>query len=70
VLDNSKIPVIIVEGAKKAACLLTHSFIAIALPGVFNGYRSKDKQGNKIDPYLIQDLKAIAQKISPPRPRH
>lgn len=65
VLDNPKVPVIIVEGAKKAGCLLTHSFIAIALPGVFNGYRSKDAQGNKIDPYLIPDLKVIAQKKRP-----
>jgi hypothetical protein len=65
VLDNPEVPVIIVEGAKKAGCLLTHSFIAIAIPGAFNGYRSKDVQGNKINPYLIPDLKAIAQKKRP-----
>jgi hypothetical protein len=61
VQNNPKIPIIIVEGAKKAACLLSAGFVAIALPGIYGGYRSKDAQGNKIPPYLIRDLKAIAQ---------
>lgn len=65
VLENPEVPVIIVEGSKKAGCLLTHSFIAIAIPGVFNGYRSKDAQGNSIPPYLSADLKAIAQRKRP-----
>ncbi len=65
VLNNPKVPITICEGAKKAACLLSAGFVAIALPGIFGGYRSKDAQGNKIAPYLIPDLKAIAQKGRP-----
>jgi hypothetical protein len=65
VLKHPEIPVIIVEGAKKAGCLISHSFVAIALPGIYGGYRSKDAQGNKIAPYLIPDLKAISQKKRP-----
>ncbi len=65
VLKHPEIPVIIVEGAKKAGCLITCSFVAIALPGIYGGYRSKDAQGNKIPPYLIADLKAIAQEKRP-----
>ncbi|MBA2750337.1 MAG: DUF3854 domain-containing protein, partial [Tatlockia sp.] len=62
VLNNPKISITICEGAKKAACLLSAGFVAIALPGIYGGYRSKDSQGNKIDPYLIPDLRVIAQK--------
>jgi hypothetical protein len=67
VQNNPKIPITIVEGAKKAACLLSAGFVAVALPGIYGGYRSKDSQGNKIDPYLIPDLKVIAQKERPIR---
>ena len=37
--QQPQIPVIICEGAKKAACLLSLGYAAIALPGIFNGYR-------------------------------
>jgi hypothetical protein len=33
------VPVIVTEGEKKAGCLLTQGYAAIALPGIFNGYR-------------------------------
>lgn len=36
---NNPLPVLITEGAKKAGCLLTAGYIAVALPGVFNGFR-------------------------------
>ncbi len=63
IIANPKIPVIITEGAKKAGALLTAGYCAIALPGIYNGYRQpKDDHGNKIDfPYLIPQLKAFAQ---------
>ena len=63
VLDNPSIPIIICEGAKKAGSLLSAGYAAIALPGIFNGYRQKkDELGNKIDfPSLIPQLKAFAQ---------
>ncbi|MEG4837102.1 plasmid replication protein, CyRepA1 family [Microcoleus sp. B9-D4] len=59
VWDNN-IPVIIVEGAKKAGCLLTLGYAAIALPGVTGGVRTKTPQGEKCDPYLIPELQHFA----------
>ncbi|MEG4423694.1 MULTISPECIES: plasmid replication protein, CyRepA1 family [unclassified Microcoleus] len=56
----NNIPVIIVEGAKKAACLLTMGYPAIALPGVTGGVRTKTPQGEKCDPYLIPELQHFA----------
>ena len=59
---NPQIPIIITEGAKKAGALLTAGYAAIALPGIYNGYRqNKDDYGNKIGlPYLIPQLEAFA----------
>jgi hypothetical protein len=59
VWDNN-IPVIIVEGVKKAGCLLTLGYAAIALPGVTGGVRTKTPQGEKCDPYLITELQHFA----------
>jgi hypothetical protein len=59
VWDNN-IPIIIVEGAKKAGCLLTLGYAAIALPGVTGGVRTKTPQGEKCDPYLIPELQHFA----------
>jgi len=58
------VSIVITEGAKKAASLLSAGFCAIALPGVFNGYRTpKNEQGEKIGlPTLIPQMTAIAQK--------
>jgi hypothetical protein len=56
------VPMTIVEGVKKAACLLTAGYAAIAIPGVNAGYRTpKDEYGNSIGkPFLIPDLKHFA----------
>ena len=64
VIDNPQIPLIITEGAKKAGAIVTTEYVAIALPGVFNGYRQpKDEYGNFIaPPYLIPQLKVFAHK--------
>ncbi|WP_449416030.1 plasmid replication protein, CyRepA1 family [Phormidium nigroviride] len=59
VWDNN-IPVQIVEGAKKAGCLLTLGYAAIALPGVTGGVRTKTSQREKCDPYLIPELQHFA----------
>lgn len=58
VLDNPSIALLITEGAKKAGSLLTAGYVAIALPGIFNGFRQeKDSWGNAIGlPYLIPQL--------------
>ncbi|MFM7791998.1 MAG: DUF3854 domain-containing protein, partial [Microcystis panniformis] len=58
VLENPSIALLITEGAKKAGSLLTAGYAAIALPGIFNGFRQdKDSWGNVIGlPYLIPQL--------------
>ncbi|MEA5505034.1 plasmid replication protein, CyRepA1 family, partial [Halotia wernerae UHCC 0503] len=58
------VPVTIVEGAKKAACLLSAGYAAIALPGVNSGYRTpQDEYGTATGkPSLIPDLKHFATK--------
>lgn len=56
------VPIIITEGAKKAGALLTAGFAAIALPGIYGGYRQqKDEEGNRVGkPSLIPDLQFFA----------
>ena len=63
VIDNPKIPIVITEGAKKAGAILTAGYVAIALPGIFNGYRQpKDEWGHKIGfARLIPQLQIFAQ---------
>ncbi|CAA9565375.1 DNA primase [uncultured Synechococcales cyanobacterium] len=57
---HPQVPLILCEGAKKAACLLSLGYAAVALPGVWNGYRSKDALGNPVAPTLIPDLEELA----------
>jgi hypothetical protein len=58
VRENPSITLLITEGAKKAGSLLTAGYAAIALPGIYSGYRQlKDCHGKAIDlPYLIPQL--------------
>ncbi|BAY41968.1 hypothetical protein NIES2111_63640 (plasmid) [Nostoc sp. NIES-2111] len=42
VMAHPEIPVILTEGEKKAACLLSLGFAAIALPGIWNGRVGKE----------------------------
>ena len=51
------LPIVICEGAKKAAALLSAGYVAIALPGVWNG--RKKRQGNRPE-HLIPDLQHFA----------
>lgn len=44
VINHPEIPIVITEGVKKAACLLTASYVALALPGIFNGYRQPSSE--------------------------
>ncbi|HEY9847188.1 MAG TPA: DUF3854 domain-containing protein, partial [Candidatus Caenarcaniphilales bacterium] len=57
--NHPQVPLILCEGAKKAACLLSLGYAAVALPGVWNGYRSKDDLGNQVTPALIADLQEL-----------
>ncbi|MBA2376558.1 MAG: DUF3854 domain-containing protein, partial [Rubrobacter sp.] len=54
------LPITITEGAKKAASLLSQGHVAIGLPGIYAGYRSKDEQGKPIKAHLHQELAVFA----------
>jgi hypothetical protein len=41
---QNNIPIVLTEGEKKAGCLLTMGYAAIALPGIFSGYRRETRQ--------------------------
>lgn len=51
--------IIITEGAKKVAALLSAGYLAIAVPGIFAGYRSQIK-GLDCVPFLTPQLKLFA----------
>ncbi|MDB9306086.1 DUF3854 domain-containing protein [Nodularia spumigena CS-591/12] len=58
---QQNVPVIICEGVKKAAALLTQGYAAIAIPGITSGYRViKDTFGKVTSRQLIPDLAAFA----------
>lgn len=59
--EHPEIPIIFTEGGKKALCLLSHGYVAIALYGVNGGYRSKDDYGFPVKPYLIPDVVRFAK---------
>ncbi len=61
VLSHPEIPIILVEGAKKAGCLLSLGYVAIALPGIFNGRRvMRDEWGKVWAESLIPELELFA----------
>ncbi len=65
VLEN-QVPIVICEGVKKAAALLTHGYPAIALPGINSGYRVlRDCQGKAIERNLIPELAIFANQRQP-----
>ncbi|MEH2011018.1 plasmid replication protein, CyRepA1 family [Nostoc sp.] len=58
---QQNIPLILCEGVKKAATLLTQGYAAIAIPGITSGYRVvKDEFGKVTRRQLIPDLAAFA----------
>ena len=58
---HPQIPIIITEGAKKAAALLSAGYVAIALPGISCGFRTqKDARGKTIKRHLIPELQKFA----------
>lgn len=55
------LPIIICEGAKKAGCLLSHGYPAVALPGIWNGRRTlKNASGRTVESRLIDELAVFA----------
>lgn len=60
-VDRFVLPVAIVEGEKKAGAMLSLGIPAIAIPGIRNAVRTRDKDGNRLlEPYLIPELKHFA----------
>ena len=55
----NNVPCTLTEGAKKSGALLTAGYAAIALPGIFNGYRKVESDLSTIKS-LIPDLKVFA----------
>lgn len=56
VIANPKVPVVLTEGVKKAAALLSLGFAAIGLPGIWGGYRKNDGK-----PCLLPQLGVFAK---------
>uniref|UniRef100_UPI000D4E7738 DUF3854 domain-containing protein n=1 Tax=Chlorogloea sp. CCALA 695 TaxID=2107693 RepID=UPI000D4E7738 len=54
------LPITLAEGAKKAASLLSQGHVAIGLPGIYAGYRSKNEQGRPIKAHLHEELAVFA----------
>ena len=59
---HAAVPLCITEGAKKAGALLTAGYAAIALPGIYGGYRTpRDEWGQRIGKScLIPQLQKLA----------
>jgi hypothetical protein len=53
VKQHPQIPIILCEGEKKAACLLSLGFVAIALPGIWNGRVGKQDFDERLHPDLV-----------------
>ncbi|GAX45487.1 hypothetical protein NIES4075_65080 [Tolypothrix sp. NIES-4075] len=53
VIRHPEIPIILCEGEKKAACLLSLGFAAIALPGIWNGRVGKKDLDERLHPDLL-----------------
>ena len=58
IVNHPEIPVILCEGEKKALCLLSLGFVAIALPGIWGG-----RVGQIFLERLHPDLIPVAQKV-------
>jgi len=55
VIANPQVSIILTEGVKKAAALLSQGFAAIGLPGIWGGYRKNDGK-----PSLLPQLEVFA----------
>jgi hypothetical protein len=57
VISNPQVSIILTEGVKKAAALLSQGYAAIGLPGIWGGYRRND---GKPSPSLLPQLQVFA----------
>jgi hypothetical protein len=62
-ISKKEIPLVITEGAKKSAALLSTGYLAVGLPGIWGAYRQdRDSLGNKKgQAYLIDDIKPLVK---------
>ncbi|MHC5939294.1 DUF3854 domain-containing protein [Nostoc sp.] len=63
VKQHPEIPIILCEGEKKAACLLSLGFVAIALPGIWNGRVGKQDFDERLHPDLVPMAQALRKFI-------
>jgi Domain of unknown function (DUF3854) len=60
--QSGRIPLALTEGVKKAACLLSHGYLAIALSGIWGAYRKAESFED--EPTLLAGLREIVQERS------
>jgi Domain of unknown function (DUF3854) len=53
VILHPEIPIILCEGEKKAACLLSQGYVAIAVPGIWGGRVGKEGFDERLHPDLL-----------------
>lgn len=61
VLSHPELPIDICEGVKKAAALLSIGRIAVAIPGIYSGYRRHKLPNGQVvgNPFLIPELSVL-----------
>jgi Domain of unknown function (DUF3854) len=59
IAQKGRIPLIFTEGAKKAACLLSHGYFALGLSGIWGAYRKSENFED--DPILLEGLTAVVK---------
>jgi hypothetical protein len=59
IAQKGRIPLLLTEGAKKAACLLSHGYLAIGLPGIWGAYRKSPNFED--DPTLLEGITAVVK---------
>ncbi len=63
--QHPEIPIILCEGEKKAACLLSLGFVAIALPGIWNGRVGKQDFDERLHPDLVPSAGGVTKILMP-----
>jgi len=58
---GNNLPIILCEGAKKTASLISQGYVAVGLPGIWGAYRNpRDEAGDSLGQFLIPQLKPFA----------
>jgi hypothetical protein len=62
---QNQLPIVVTEGCKKAASLLSAGYAAIALPGINSGYRSQGGTEPRLRRQLVDDLQPFVNARCP-----